>query len=57
VAALVYGLGMVLVYLATPHDLQWHLGTSISRTMLPVSGGLFVAGYYLIRDVLAEEQG
>jgi hypothetical protein len=56
-AALVYGLGMVLVYLATPHDLQWHLRTSIGRTMLPVSGGLFVAGYYLIRDVLAEEQG
>jgi hypothetical protein len=40
----VYGLILFLVYLATPHDLSWHLSTSARRTLIPLNvvmlGGL-----------------
>lgn len=32
--ATLYSAGMFLVYLATPHDVAWHLATSAERTML-----------------------
>ena len=32
--ATLYSAGMFLVYLATPHDVAWHLSTSAERTML-----------------------
>jgi len=35
-AALAYGVVLYLVYLGTPHDLNWHLRTSVSRTLMPV---------------------
>ncbi len=44
-------LGIITVYSLTPHDLTWHLGTSVDRTMLPVNGGLIVAGYYLFQKI------
>jgi hypothetical protein len=47
-AAGLYGLGIFTIYLLTPNDLVWHLNTSISRTMLPVSGCLFVGSYFLL---------
>jgi hypothetical protein len=33
--------------------LIWHLDTSISRTMLPINGGIIVASYYLIEIIQA----
>lgn len=33
---LLYSLSLFFIYLGTPHDLHWHLGTSANRTMLPV---------------------
>ena len=33
-AGWVYWVAMILVYLGTPHDLLWHLGTSASRVFL-----------------------
>ena len=32
--ATLYSAGMFLVYLATPHDVAWHLATSAERTMM-----------------------
>lgn len=47
----IYCLGIFVVYLVTPVDLGWHLKTSLSRTMLPVMGGLFVAGYFIFENL------
>lgn len=35
--AVLYGICLAGVYLTTPHDLSWHLETSASRTVLPIS--------------------
>jgi hypothetical protein len=35
-AALAYAGVLYAVYLGTPHDLEWHLATSVRRTVLPV---------------------
>lgn len=50
-AASVYCVGMIIIYLLTPHDLAWHLSTSVNRTMLPINGGLFVACYFILNDI------
>ena len=39
----VYVGSVVAVYLGTPFDLEWHLGSSVDRTMLPVVLGVFAA--------------
>lgn len=36
VAGLVYAGVLYAVYLGTPHDLEWHLATSVKRVVLPV---------------------
>lgn len=51
IAALIYYLGIIIIYLGTPYDLAWHLRTSISRTMLPVSGSTFVGIYFILHQI------
>jgi len=34
---LLYSFSLFLIYLGSPHDLEWHLATSAGRTMLPVT--------------------
>jgi hypothetical protein len=46
--SLCYFLAIFAVYLATPADLAWHLGTSASRTVLPVMTGVFAAAYVVL---------
>jgi hypothetical protein len=41
----IYSIGIIVIYLSTPHDLSWHLSTSIERTMLPVN---FLLGLGLV---------
>jgi hypothetical protein len=36
-AALAYAAVLFLVYLGTPHDLDWHLRTSVDRVRMPVT--------------------
>ncbi len=36
-AALAYAVVLFLVYLGTPHDLDWHLRTSVDRVRMPVT--------------------
>lgn len=38
--AILYFLGLFMIYLGTPYDLNWHLGTSADRTQLSVIGFL-----------------
>ncbi|MBK9926061.1 MAG: hypothetical protein IPP66_12315 [Anaerolineales bacterium] len=47
VTASIYYVGMFVVYLLTPYDLNWHLTFSANRTMLPVIECVFVASYYI----------
>lgn len=36
-------IGMLLViYLGTPHDLKWHLSTSVGRTITPITLVIFL---------------
>lgn len=53
IAAAMYCLGLIAIYLMTPFDLFWHLGTSIDRTMLPVVGCLLISAFFIL-DSLEE---
>lgn len=46
-----YLLGLLAIYLATPHDLNWHLSTSVNRTLLGVNAAAFAAGYFILREI------
>ena len=48
---LIYFTGMVLIYLATPHDLAWHLSSSISRTMMTVNLSIIAANYSVLTTI------
>lgn len=54
-AALIYYSGMIIIYLATPYDLTWHLGTSIDRTMSAVIACIFVGCYFILRQIETDE--
>ncbi len=54
--AIVYLAGMSAVYLATPFDLGWHIGSSSVRTMLPVLLTLFAATFSLLRTLEGADQ-
>jgi hypothetical protein len=51
ITAGIYGLGMVVIYLLTPMDLNWHLMHSVNRTMFCVIGGIYVCCYYLLETI------
>lgn len=51
ISMLIYTIGMMLIYLMTPHDLGWQLRTSVNRTMLAVNGCLFIVSYYLLENL------
>jgi len=48
IAAGIYGLGIMAVYLSTPYNLLWHLDASIPRIMLSVNDCLFIGSYYML---------
>ena len=56
VAAGIYCLGLIVVYLLTPHDLAWQINTSIDRTMLSVNGCLFIASYYILNGLENDDE-
>jgi hypothetical protein len=51
VVAFIYSTGMYLVYLSTPHELLWHLKTSVDRTMMVVNLSLIAATFVLITNM------
>ena len=48
IATSIYVVGMVVIYLVTPHDLVWHLNNSTVRVMELANGGFSVACYMLL---------
>jgi len=50
-AAGVYFLGITFIYLLTPRDLNWHLDTSIERTMMMVNAALIYSWYEVISKI------
>lgn len=49
--ALLYSAGMFVVYLATPHGVEWHLATSAERTMLLAAFG-FLGSTFLVLEAM-----
>lgn len=47
-SGIAYLAGMILVYFMTPHDVGWHIGSSVNRTMLTVNTCFFIAGYLMM---------
>ena len=48
--------GYTAIYIITPHDLRWHLATSLERLMLQLWPSLIFAVFMLVRaPVLAAE--
>lgn len=45
----IYFTCLVMVYLATPHDVLWHLKTSSDRTMLAVNVCFFIGCFFTLR--------
>jgi hypothetical protein len=43
---LAYLAGLFVIYLATPHDLDWHVATSLHRTVYGVLPAVFVASLF-----------
>lgn len=52
---LFYFLGIFVIYAGTPKDLEWHLGTSAGRTMLPVLLALFASIFFLMQGIEGHE--
>jgi hypothetical protein len=50
IAAGLYCLGLIIVYLLTPKDLVWQLDNSINRTMLSVNGCIFIGSYFILLE-------
>ncbi len=50
--AVVLGLIVLLIYLATPRDLQWHLRVSISRVVIAVEALLCAAGCFAAASLI-----
>jgi len=42
---------ILAVYLMTPNDLIWHLGTSVQRTMLTVSSCLLAGSFFIFQEL------
>jgi hypothetical protein len=53
--ASLYSAGMFIVYLATPHDVAWHLATSAERTMLLAAFG-FLGSTFLVLETLESRE-
>lgn len=51
IAAGIYLAGLIVIYFITPHDVGWHLDTSLKRTLLSVSGCLLVGSYFLLTHI------
>lgn len=47
----IYFSGITFIYLLTPRDLNWHLETSVERTMLLVNAALIIAWYTFLSQL------
>lgn len=56
IAAGIYSLGIIVVYMVTPYDLNWHLHQSVYRTLLTVNTSIYVACFYLVSFLEENEE-
>jgi len=56
--AMMYSFGILMIYLSTPFDLNYHLRTSVDRTMLPVNTVLWFGALAIIQklDILRKSE-
>lgn len=55
IATAIYCFALIVIYLLTPYELAWQLGTSIQRTMLPVSAGILTSSFYVLEGIHRSE--
>lgn len=51
ITAFVYYWGIVTIYLLTPSNLDWHLATSVQRTMLTVSSCITSGTFFILNEL------
>ncbi|MFA5323780.1 MAG: hypothetical protein WC373_14005 [Smithella sp.] len=51
ITAILYYCGMITIYLLTPHDINWHISTSVSRTMLTFSNCMLAGTFFILKEV------
>lgn len=47
----IYFVGIFVIYMATPHDLSWHLTSSTYRTMMPVNMSIITVTYMVLATI------
>lgn len=48
---IIYFLAIILIYMSTPYDLQWHLTFSIYRTMMTINLSIIAATYITLTTI------
>ena len=56
ITALIYSLGITVIYLLTPYELSWQLTTSIERTMLSANCCIYIGCYFLLDTLISKEE-
>jgi hypothetical protein len=51
ITAIVYYGCLVIIYLMTPSDLNWHLSTSVQRVMLTVSSCMIAGTFFVLKEI------
>jgi hypothetical protein len=51
ITAITYYCCILMIYLMTPNDLVWHLGTSVQRTMLIVSSCMIAGTFFILKEL------
>ena len=55
--ATLYSAGMFVIYMATPHGLDWHIETSAQRTMLVAAFGFVASTFLILEEIEARDIG
>lgn len=55
IAAFIYCIGIIFVYLVTPWDIVWHLESSVDRTVLLITTCTYAASFFLLDHLETKE--
>jgi hypothetical protein len=55
-ATSIYLAGIFIIYMATPHDLIWHLTSSSYRTMMPINMSILTATYIVMTTIESSDE-
>jgi hypothetical protein len=51
ITAITYYVCLIIIYLLTPQELGWHLGTSVQRVMLTVSSCMIAGTFFILKEL------